>query len=1014
MGPAVIIDELAPTPRQIAARHVMPKDLPLFSGNSEEWPMFFSAFNTSTEACGYSNVENLGRLQQCLKGAALEAVRSRLLLPTSVPQVIHTLQMLYGRPEQIIYALLQKIRDVPAPKADNLCTIAAFGMAVQNFSEHLEAAGQVQHLSNPVLLQELVDKLPANLKLDWVAFKRQFAAVDLRVFGRYMANLVSAAAEVTLTLDPRGSKQKREEKLKGFVNAHAATSDATADEAPKVESPKAASQISCLVCGNPDHRVKDCDVFKKMDRDDRWQVVHNYYLCRICLGKHGRKPCRSSSRCEVLGCQMRHHPLLHGDSGSSSTNPSHPIPQRGGAGQRSDATEGVNPHNVQSSTLFRMLPVRLFNKGRCIETLAFIDEGSSVTLLEKGIADVLQVEGTEKRLCLTWTSNVSREEEGSRQVEVEISGISGGKRYPLKDVRTVESLALPAQTLCYKELAERFPHLRKLPVVDFESKAPGILIGAKNTHLTATQQIREGCVGEPVAAKTRLGWAIYGSMPNGTNVASCNLHICGCDVDRSLHELVKQYFTVENVGVSVNQSPESNDDKRARAILEQTTRRVENGFETGLLWRYDYVEFPNNYAMAVRRLRCLERRFNADSSLFDKVQRQIAQYQQKGYIHEATEEELAEADQRRLWYLPVGIVRNPKKPNKIRIVWDAAATVNGISLNSMLLKGPDLVQPLPDILCGFRERKIAVVGDIMEMFHQLKIRQADRYSQLFVWPGETGRPPKTFVIDVATFGSTSSPCSAQFVKKLNAAEQAEQYPRAAEAIVRRHYVDDYLHSFDSEEEACQVVEEVKLVHKRGGFTIRNWLSNSGAVLRQIGDTEARATKIVGEGGPEAERVLGMQWRATEDVFVFSSDTDLGAVTPTKRGILRCVMSQFDPLGLLSHFLIHGRVIIQDIWRTKAGWDDVVGKPILERWHLWVAKFNDLKAVRIPRAYFPGVTASEIEDLHLHIFVDGSETAYACVAYLRATIHGKFQCALVGGKAKVQHQRSDKIVKLAGL
>lgn len=77
----------------------MPKELPVFSGNSEEWPMFFSAFNTSTEACGYSNVENLGRLQRCLKGGALEAVRSRLLLPTSVPQVMQTLQLLYGRLE---------------------------------------------------------------------------------------------------------------------------------------------------------------------------------------------------------------------------------------------------------------------------------------------------------------------------------------------------------------------------------------------------------------------------------------------------------------------------------------------------------------------------------------------------------------------------------------------------------------------------------------------------------------------------------------------------------------------------------------------------------------------------------------------------------------------------------------------------------------------------------------------------------------------------------------------------
>lgn len=65
-------------------------------------------------------------------------------------------------------------------------------MAVQNFCDYPAAAGQVVHLSNPVLLQELIDKIPAHLKLDWAVYKRKFPLVDLRVFGAYMANLVSA------------------------------------------------------------------------------------------------------------------------------------------------------------------------------------------------------------------------------------------------------------------------------------------------------------------------------------------------------------------------------------------------------------------------------------------------------------------------------------------------------------------------------------------------------------------------------------------------------------------------------------------------------------------------------------------------------------------------------------------------------------------------------------------------------------------------------------------------------
>lgn len=147
------------------------------------------------------------------------------------------------------------------------------------------------------------------------------------------------------------------------------------------------------------------------------------------------------------------------------------------------------------------------------------------------------------------------------------------------------------------------------------------------------------------------------------------------------------------------------------------------------------------------------------------MKEQLDKYQMKGYAHKATRDELENTDFRRVWHLPLGVVINPKKPGKIRLVWDAAAEVDGISFNDMLLKGPDLLTSLPAVIIRFRQKHIAVTGDICEMFHQIRIREVDKQYQRFLWRDNPSDPAQVYIMDVATFGATCSPCIAQFVKK---------------------------------------------------------------------------------------------------------------------------------------------------------------------------------------------------------------------------------------------------------
>lgn len=303
-----------------------------------------------------------------------------------------------------------------------------------------------------------------------------------------------------------------------------------------------------------------------------------------------------------------------------------------------------------------------------------------------------------------------------------------------------------------------------------------------------------------------------------------------------MNDQLRDYFTLEEIGCTERGNlVEPIEDQRAKRLLKDTTQRTRSGsnFETGLLWKTDDLNFPDSFPMAVRRLESLERRLNREPALQKCVRDQIADYERKGYAHRASLWELTSVDSKRVWYLPLGVVPNARKPGKVRLIWDAAAKVGDTSFNSQLLKGPDLLTPLPKVLCQLRQYPVAVTGDIMEMFHQIKIRAPDCQSQRFLFREQPTDPPRVYIMGVATFGSTCSPASAQYVKNLNAQEFTEEYPRAVTAIIDKHYVDDYLDSFETISEAVSVVNEVKLVHSKGGFTLRRFLSNEPAVLQGI-------------------------------------------------------------------------------------------------------------------------------------------------------------------------------------
>ncbi|XP_036334764.1 uncharacterized protein LOC118745419 [Rhagoletis pomonella] len=510
------------------------------------------------------------------------------------------------------------------------------------------------------------------------------------------------------------------------------------------------------------------------------------------------------------------------------------------------------------------------------------------------------------------------------------------------------------------ELRNRYPYLRDIPLPSYTDIQPTLLIGADNWKIAVPRKIREGRRREPIASKCLLGWSIQGTSDATTHIT---MHHSTCKW-QELHDIVKDNFNLDAVK---SQNLQSTEDKRAIDILDQTCVKVGGRFEVGLLWRSDENALPESYTNAFRRLNCLKNKIKRDSTLYEKIDDQISNLLRKG------------------------------------LVWVAAAKAHGKSLNDFLLTGPDLLNPLIEILLAFRVGQVAVCGDIAEMFHRISIRKEDMHAQRFLSYDKVRGQTKVYVMCAMTFGISCGPCIAHYVRNKNAEEHQQQHPQAFEAIQKAHYVDDYIDSVDSEEAAFEVADLVRKVHRAGGFEIRNWASNSPNVLTKLVDEEVKAQTPVQFG--HTEKVLGMYWEPHTDVFKYvfrftrlRRPVLVEDLKPTKREVLQVLMSIFDPLGLLACYTVGLKILLQRVWRVNIGWDEELPEALCGDWRQWKRLLPLMQAVEISRCYSRNLTAAT--DVEIHTFVDASEYAYAAVCYLRVLRCGAVDVPLVAAKSKV--------------
>ena len=206
----------------------------------------------------------------------------------------------------------------------------------------------------------------------------------------------------------------------------------------------------------------------------------------------------------------------------------------------------------------------------------------------------------------------------------------------------------------------------------------------------------------------------------------------------------------------------SQEDKRFLKVVGGGIK-IENGqYSMPIPFKREPPNLQNNRFVALRRLTNLTKRFKSDARYLRLYKEFMDNLVKQCHAEEVSESELSLEDNY-VWYIPHHGVFHPRKPDKLRVVFNCCATFKEHSLNAHLLQGPDLTNMLIGVLCRFRQEKVAFTCDIEQMFHQFHVHKEYRNYMCFEWlKDEDMTKPIVFRMCVHLFGATSSPSCANF------------------------------------------------------------------------------------------------------------------------------------------------------------------------------------------------------------------------------------------------------------
>ena len=991
-----------------------------FEGNREDFPNFWDVFDDLVHQTDMSNVNKFIYLKNCLKGRARNAIQGFSITHANYPEAIAVLHKRFNDPDIIIdshiHALLTEIvtptRSDPNKYVDALWT---FYDEVVGHVRSLEALGIDGHAMQLFLCPMILAKLPEELRLDW--FKKTRKKSDIEVLLNFIEEYITSLDQTKSALMKESShKTSKPSALALHTNSNK-------------------TNLKCSFCKIKGHAVITCRKFLALDNATRYSKAGEIKVCYKCLQTSPHKFVSCKATCS--DCGGKHHKLLcrgqnvqrsngtlpgGGTNGPSvdsnvSNTTSNPSAIFGASNLSPNANSfNVNSSNVNSSkvtasninlndqaqmlqysnsnkiTVLQTAKSKIISKGSLYNVTILLDSGSDrsyilLDVAQKANLDVIMHE----KIAFSNFGNKSSSESNLRPVfKVRLLGRN--------DIEHSLNL-IGISPICKPLFRHHVPSnmLTQFDISDFSDDIQSdrtlnvdILVGLDHMYdiLYPSHVQKHDSL---VAVNSVFGWILSGSFytRNESSVLSqmCCLTLRDDDLEK--------FWDLETLGIGKKEPKHClTNSPLIREFTSQLTFH-DGHYITSLLFKNKHHKIINNFKIVERRTLSTYHYLDRKPELLKKYELVFVDYYKEVKFVPVPEDRINHNDWPINYLAGFPVIKETSETSKVRPVFDGSAkSYNGLSINDSLETGPVLHTRIFAILLRFRRWKFPVIGDLRQAF--LSIHIYEQCQDLCRFLLRVNGVLRHFRWCRLPFGLKCSP----FILNSIIGFHLSKYP-SDEYVVKElrenFYVDDFLSGADTHQEAHALKERATQIMGEGGFEMTKW---------QVKDH-------MKFGEDNVSYVLGLCFDINQDCFMFKGyDLDKVSFSCTKRILLSMIAKLYDPLGLVSPFIMYGKILLRKVWRMDVDWDEILNEDICIAFKSWVVSSKSFKCWTIPRLLFQDINWSDLQDIELHGFGDASSDGCGSVVYIRAFIpQVGYRTAFVTSKSRANPVKGLTIPRL---